>query len=98
MRDTWKAFDIEIVDDLCIKYHLLFYKTIVVQFNFKYLVVVSQKNLLDSQKLKNKLFMLKNKNSQNEHYFPSKVAHMCIIWGRLNKLSHDFGHDLAHLA
>jgi hypothetical protein len=28
---------------------------------------------------------------------PSQYAHMWTIWGHLNKLFHDSGHDLAHL-
>jgi hypothetical protein len=48
MRDKRKALDTKIVGDLFIKYDLLFYKTLVVQFNIKYLVVVSQKNFFDT--------------------------------------------------
>jgi hypothetical protein len=37
-------------------------------------------------------------NTQNEDCLPSHVAHMCAIWGHLNKICHDFGLDLAHFA
>jgi hypothetical protein len=41
---------------------------------------------------------IENENSQYELCFPSQYAHMCTIWGYLNKLFQDLGHDLAHLA
>jgi hypothetical protein len=37
-------------------------------------------------------------NTQNKDCLPSQVTHMCIIWGHLNKLYHDFGLNLAHFA
>jgi hypothetical protein len=27
-----------------------------------------------------------NENTQNESWLPSQVAHMCTIWGHINKL------------
>jgi hypothetical protein len=35
---------------------------------------------------------------QSELCLPSQYAHMCIIWGHLNKLFYDSDHDLAHVA
>jgi hypothetical protein len=53
MRDTWKALNTQTVGDLCIKYDILFYKILAVQFNIKYLVVVSQKyDFLHSENIK----------------------------------------------
>jgi hypothetical protein len=98
MRDKRKALDTKIVGDLFIKYDLLFYKTLVVQFNIKYLVVVSQKNFFDTQKKENEFLCKEMENTQNEHCLTSREAHMCIIWGHFNKLFHGFGHDIAHLA
>jgi hypothetical protein len=57
MRDKWKALDTQIVGGLCIKYDILFYKTLVVQLNIKYLVVVSQKTIFDTLKIENEFFM-----------------------------------------
>jgi hypothetical protein len=31
-------------------------------------------------------------------FLSSQYAHMCTIWGYLNKLFYDSGHDLAHVA
>jgi hypothetical protein len=45
MRDTWKSYDTQKFGTLCIKYDILFYKTLVVQLKIKYLIVVSQKIL-----------------------------------------------------
>jgi hypothetical protein len=41
---------------------------------------------------------IENKKSQYELSLPSQYAYMCAIWDHLNKLFHDLGHDLAHLA
>jgi hypothetical protein len=41
---------------------------------------------------------IENENSEYKICFPSQYTHMCTIWGHLNKLFHDSGHDLAHLA
>jgi hypothetical protein len=80
MRDVWKSLDTQKIDDLCIKYHILYFKILMVQFNFKYLVVVSQKNpIFDTQKIENELFMRKKENTQNEHYLRSQEAHVCTI-------------------
>jgi hypothetical protein len=99
MRDVWNSLDTQIVGVLCINYHILYYKILVVWFNIKNLVLPSQKNLvLIVGKYKMNFLCEEKKNTQNEHCLPSQVAHMCTIWGNLNKLCHGFGHDLTHLA
>jgi hypothetical protein len=41
---------------------------------------------------------IENENSQYELCLASQYAHMCTIWGHLNKLFYDSSHDLAYLA
>jgi hypothetical protein len=41
---------------------------------------------------------IENENFQYELCLPSQYAHMFTIWGHLNKLFYDSGHDLAHVA
>jgi hypothetical protein len=58
MRDIWKSLHAQKIYDLCIKYQIIYYNFLVVQFNFKYLVVVSQKKpVFDTRKIENELFM-----------------------------------------
>jgi hypothetical protein len=38
---------------------------------------------------------IENENTQYEISLPSQYAHMCTIWGHLNKLFYDSGYDLA---
>jgi hypothetical protein len=99
VRGGWKALNTQTVGDLCIKYDILFYKILAVQFNIKYLVVVSQKyDFFTFRKYKMNFLCEEKENTQNEHCLTSQVAHMCTIWGHLNKPCHGFGLDLAHLA
>jgi hypothetical protein len=71
----------------------------VVYFCNVFSVLPSQKNpILTLRKWKLIILCIENENSQYELCLPSQYAHMCIIWGHLNKLFHNLGHDLAHLA
>jgi hypothetical protein len=54
--------------------------------------------ILTLRKWKLIFLCIENEKSQYKLCLPSQYAHICTIWGHLNKLFHDLGHDLAHLA
>ena len=84
---------------LCIKYGLVFYKNDLVQFCNNYLVVPSQKNLLlGTRKMENGFFVQENENFLRQHCWLFQYAPLCTIWDRLNKLCHECGHKIDHLA
>ena len=99
-HERWiKAFDTQPFGQLCIKYVLVFYKIDLVQFCNNYLVGSSQKNLiLGTRKIENDFFIQENENFLKQHCFPFQYAPLCTIWDHLNKLCHECGHKIDHLA
>ena len=84
---------------LCIKYGLVFYKNDLVQFCNNYLVVPSQKNLLSgTRKKENGFSSNENENFLRQHCLPFQYEPLCTIWDHLNKLCHECGHKIDHLA
>ena len=84
---------------LCIKYVLVFYKNDLVQFCNKYMVAPSQKNSFWAFKKWKMNFPCKeNKNSLRQHCLEFQDAPLCTVWDHLNKLWHECGHKIDHLA
>ena len=99
-HERWiKTFYTQPFCQLCIKYVLVFWKIDLVQFCNNYLVVPSQKNLLlGTRKMKNGFFVPKNENFLNQHCLSFQYAPLCTIRDHLNKLCHECGHKIDHLA
>ena len=99
-HERWiKAFYTQTFGQLCIKYGLVFYKIDLVQFCNKYMVGPSQKNsFLALEKWKLKFPCKDNENFLKKHCFPFQDAPLCKIWDPLNKLCHECGHEIDHLA
>ena len=94
-----KTFDTKPFCQLCIKYGLIFYKNDLVQFCNKYMVGHSQKNSFRAlEKWKMKFPCKENKKSLRQHCLPFQYAPLCIICDHLNKLCHECGHKIDHLA
>ena len=94
-----KAFDAQPFGQLLIKYGLVFYKNNLVQFCNKYMVGPSQKELNSgTRKWKMNFPCKENKKSLKQHCLPFQYAALCIIWDHLNKLCHECGHKIDHLA
>ena len=84
---------------LCIIYGLLFYKNGLVPFCNKYMVGPSQKNSFRAlEKWKMKFPCKENKNSLRQHCLEFQDAPLYTIWDHLNKLCHECGHKIDHLA
>ena len=99
-HERWiKTFGTQPFCQLCIKYVLVFYKIDLVKFYNNYLVGPSQKNLLlGTQKWKMVFSSNENENFLKQHCLPFQYAPFCTIWDHLNKLCHECGHKIYHLA
>ena len=94
-----KTFDTQPFGKLWIKYGLLFYKNDLVQFCNKYMVDPLQKNSFRAFKKWKMIFLSKeNENSIRQHCLPFQYAPLCTICDHLNKLCHECGHKIDHLA
>ena len=83
----------------CIKYVLVFYKIDFVQFCNKYMIGPSQKTSFRAlEKWKMNFPWKKNENSLRQHCLSFQDAPLCTIWDHLNKLCHECGHKIDHLA
>ena len=84
---------------MCIKYVLVFSEIDLVQFCNKYIIGPSQKNSFRALKKWKMDFPSKeNENFLWEHCLPFQDAPLCTIWDNLNKLCHECGHKIDHLA
>ena len=95
-----ESFDTQPFGQLCIKYVLVFYKNDLVQFCNNYLVGPSQKKPHLGQ-LKNGKWFFSSKEIENflrQHCLEFQDAPLCTIWYHLNKLCHECGHKIDHLA
>jgi hypothetical protein len=97
-RGGLKAFGTQPFGKLCIKYDLIFYKNDFVQFCNKYLVGPSQKNLFWALGKRKWFFYAKKMKTPLQHCLPFQHAPLCTIWDHLNKLCHECGHKIDHLA
>ena len=94
-----KAFDTQPLCQLCIKHGLVFYKIYLVRFKKIYLVVPSQKNSFRAlEKWKMNFSSKENENYLRNHCLSFQDAPLCTIWDHLNKLCHECGHKIDHLA
>ena len=94
-----KTFYTQPFCQLCIKYGLVFYKFDLVKFCNKYMVGPSQKKLISgTQKWKMNFPCKENENFLRQHCLPFQYAPLCTIWDHLNKLCHECGHKIDHLA
>ena len=94
-----KTFYTQPFGQLCIKHGLVFYKIDLVQFCNIYLVVPSQKNSFRALgKWKMNFSCKENENSLMQHCLEFQDAPLCTIWDHLNKLCHECGHKIDHLA
>ena len=94
-----QAFDTQPFCQLCIIYGLVFYKIDLVHFCNNYLVVPSQKNLISStRKMENEISVQRKWNSLRQHCLEFQDAPLCTILDHLNKLCHECGHKIDHLA
>ena len=84
---------------LCIKYVLVFYKIELVQFCNNYLGGPSQKTSFQALEKWKMVFSSKeNENFLRQHCLPFQYAPLCTIWDHFNKLCHECGHKIDHLA
>ena len=99
-HERWiETFDNQPFFQLCIKYVLVFYKIDLVQFCKKYMVGPSQKKLISALgKWKMNFPCNENENFLRQHCLPFQYAPLCTIWDHLNKLCHECGHKIDHLA
>ena len=99
-HERWiKIFYTQSSCQLYIKYVLVFWKIDLVKFCNNYLVGPSQKNLLlGTQKWKMVFSSKENENSLRQHCLPFQYAPLCTIWDHFNKLCHECGHKIDHLA
>jgi hypothetical protein len=99
-HERWiKAFDTQPFGQLCIKYGLVFYKIDLVQFCNKYMLGPLQKNSFWAlEKWKMKFPYKENENFLRQHCLPFQDAPLCTILDHLNKLCHECGHKIDHLA
>ena len=95
-----KTFDTQPFGQLCIKYDIVFYKIYLVQFCNKYMVGPSQKknSFRALGKWKRNFPCKENENFLMQHCLPFQYAPLCTIWDHLNKLCHECGHKIDHLA
>ena len=83
----------------CIKYVLVFYKNYLDQFCNNYFGGPSQKNSFRAlEKWKMNFPCKENENSLRQHCLELQDAPLCILWDHLNKLCHECGHKIDHLA
>ena len=99
-HERWiKIFYTQPFCQLWTKYGLVFYKIDSVQFCNKYMVGPSQKNLFWAlEKWKMVFSSNENENFLRQHCLPLQYAPLCTIWDHLNKLCHECGHKIDHLA
>ena len=99
-HERWtKTFDTQPFDKLYIKYDLLFYKIDLVHFCNNHLIGSSQKSSFQALKKWKMIFSCKeNENFLRKHCLSFQYAHLCTIWDHLNKLCHECGHKIDHLA
>ena len=84
---------------LCIIYGLLFYKIDLVQFCNNYLGGPSQKTSFWALgKSKINFPCKENENFLRQHCLEFQDVPLCTIWAHLNKLCHEYGHKIDHLA
>ena len=70
-----------------------------VQFCNKYIIGPSQKNSFQAlKKWKMNFSSKENEDFLRKHCLPFKDAPLCAIWDHLNKLCHECGHKIDHLA
>ena len=94
-----KTFHTQTFGQLCIKYVLVFYKIELVQFCNNYLGGPSQKTCFRALgKWKMNFPCKENENSLRQHCLEFQDAPLCTIWDHLNKLCHECGHKIDHLA
>jgi hypothetical protein len=94
LRGGYKTFSKQTTCELCIKYDIIFYKNVLVHFWNICLVGASQKKpFLALRKWKMNFLCQEKENTQNEHCFTYQEAHICTIWGNLNKLYHGYVHN-----
>ena len=99
-HERWiKSFYTQPFGQLWIKYVLVFYKIDLVQFCNKYMVGPSQKiSFWALEKWKMSLLCNESENSLRKHCLEFQYAPLCTIWDHLNKLCHECGHKIDHLA
>ena len=84
---------------LCIKYVLVFLEIDLVQFCNKYIIGPSQKNSFRAvEKWKINVSSKEKQNFLRKHCLPFQDASLRTIWDHLNKLCHECGHKIDHLA
>ena len=94
-----KSFDTQLFGHLCIKYGVIVYKIDFIQFCNKYIVGPSQKNSFWAPEKWKIVFSSKeNENFLMKYCLPFQYAPLCTIWDHLNKLCHECGHKIDHLA
>ena len=94
-----KAFDTQPLRQLCIKHGIVFYKIDLVHFCNNYLVVPSQKtSFWGLKKWKMNFPCKENENSLRQHCLEFQDVPFCTIWVNLNKLCHECGHKIDHVA
>ena len=100
IHQRWiKSFFTQPFCQLCIIYGLVFYKIYLVQFCNKYVIGPSQKTHFGhSKKWKMNFSSKENENSLRQHCLEFQDAPLCTIWDHLNKLCHECGHKIDHLA
>ena len=99
-HERWiKTFYTQPFCQLCIKYVLVFYKIDLVHFCNNYLVVPSQKNSFWALgKWKMNFPCKENENFLRQHCLEFQNVLLCTIWYHFNKLCHECGHKIDHLA
>ena len=98
-HERWiKTFYTQPFAQLCIKYVLVFYKIDLVHFTT--IIVPSQKkpSFRALEKWKMNFPCKENENFLRQHCLPFQDAPLCTIWDHLNKLCHECGHKIDHLA
>ena len=95
-----KTFYTQPFCQLCIKYGLVFYKIDLVQFCNKYMLGRSHtKNSFRALgKWKMNFLCKENENFLRKHCLEFQDSPLCTIWEHLNKLCHECGHKIDHLA
>ena len=94
-----KTFYTQPFCQLCIKHGLVFYKIDLFQFYNIYLVVPSHKNSFWAlEKWKMHFSSNENENFLSQYCLQFHNAPLCTIWDHLNKLCHECGHKIDHLA
>ena len=95
-----KTFFTQPFCQLSIIYGLVFYQIDLVHSCNNYLVVPSQKktSFWALRKWKMNFPCKENENFLRQHCLMFQDAPLCIIWDNLNKLCHECGHKIDHLA